>query len=316
MSASSARSASRTASAASRSDGSEAVARIQARPASAWTLSAPERERLGELRRRLRRPPADRQQLPEVGVRLDVVGPQRHGAPVVLERRVRLAGELQQRAEVVVRLRVVGIDPQRLLELRRSPRRAGRAPTARSRGCSASAPTRGFSRSDSRYSAIASSSCPASRYRLATASWRSGFVRIALQQLRVRREIFGVRLPPEVRGQDRARRRRRAGSPGSRGRPSRPTCSAPRRRARAADADCAGCRRSCRRCSASRSSCPSAARTAWRSDRRPASGNPSRRSRSASACVPSGSVAVASIRRARLCACGWTASTSTSTGSR
>ena len=57
----------------------------------------------------------------------------------------------------------------------------------------------GSSRSDSRYSRDRLIEPPAPRdTELATASWRSGLVGIALQQLRVGREIFGVRLPPDV----------------------------------------------------------------------------------------------------------------------
>ena len=103
-----------------------AVARIQARPASAWTLSAAERERLANCATASAGATADRQQLPEVGVRLDVVRPQRRRAPVVLERRVRLR----------------------------------RRPAAARRGCCAPARSRDRSAAPPRNAAIASSRRP------------------------------------------------------------------------------------------------------------------------------------------------------------
>ena len=53
-----------------------------------------ERQRLAELIRRLRDPALIRQKLSEIRTRLDVVRPERHGAPVVIQRLVGLSDHL------------------------------------------------------------------------------------------------------------------------------------------------------------------------------------------------------------------------------
>src|SRR6185503_14285299 len=73
-------------------------------------------ENLFELGDRLGRLALLRQQLREVPPRLGVVGPQRQRTVIVLERLVVASGQLQHRRQVVVSLRVVGIEAQRLAE--------------------------------------------------------------------------------------------------------------------------------------------------------------------------------------------------------
>ena len=138
-----ARSASVTASAALRSDGIGGGRPDPGQPGQRLArcpASAPARSR--NMRHRLGRPSLRRQQQAEVGARLDVVRTQARsrGDSARAPRSVR-PSMLQQRAQIVVRLRVVGIDaaaPPRM------PAIASFAPPARrqrdTRGCSASAP--------------------------------------------------------------------------------------------------------------------------------------------------------------------------------
>ena len=106
----------------------------------------PERDDLGEAERRLARPLLAVQQDAEVVVRVRVVGIDADRGSI---RRLRLDDPSlrpEHHAEVVVRVGVLRIECDRALVRARSPRPARADPAGRSRGCCASPPARARAR--------------------------------------------------------------------------------------------------------------------------------------------------------------------------